>query len=446
MGLFSSRSRSSNSVTNETDNFNTSFGIGGDNNGLAVSGDGNQFLDGGAISAAIDLALNTNAGNNRTTQNALFYGAGSQNAAYDFLDGFVENSNENTANNQADVFEYVAGAQQESNKNNLASLDFASSQTENVLSFGAGVTQAAFGAIAGSANDTLEYSAGLTDTFITASAQNSQDSMEYSSGLTMALLDSNQENTNDAFQFGAGLTQSVLEASENSANKVFDGATDTLSWGAGLVNSVLGTNDANNERQYELNMANLSNLDEQRASVDNMLDDGYMFAGGLIQEILGSSEANQQSLRDSHQAQTVAAQKAADANQKALAAANTQSLNFAGQSLTAVTNSADKNRSALIASNTQSLNFAGQAVNTVVAQSDKALNFVGETAKSMLNGISEFTMQATGQISKQNESGLETIASLSTASDAKSREDMLKLAGGFGVLLTAGFAYLQWKK
>ncbi|MBL0709820.1 MAG: hypothetical protein JJV99_02215 [Colwellia sp.] len=56
MGLFSG-GNSKRTTNNETTNFNTSFGIGGDNTGLAISGDGNNIktTDFGAIKGALSV-------------------------------------------------------------------------------------------------------------------------------------------------------------------------------------------------------------------------------------------------------------------------------------------------------------------------------------------------------------------------------------------------------
>lgn len=261
-----------------------------------------------------DIKFGKQSDNNTFTITTADYGSIGQ--AFEVVDDAFEEM----SNNQANVFEYAAGMQEAQNETALDFLDFADQETDDVLEFAAGATEAAYSDV--------------------------EDSRE---------------------------------------------------WGAGLVGAVLGTNEANQERQY-------AEIENARASVDNMLE----WSGGFINEILDSSEANQENLRLSH-------------------TANTNAL-IAGHSSQIAGMQSNFNNS---------MEFAAGAFDRSMSTVENAAAQTANEAKSVLNGMADYTTNAVAQAGANMSAGIDAIKNAAKSESATMNDTLIKGGAVVGVSLIA---------
>lgn len=340
-------SRSSNNQRQQTSSAtqSTSVGIGGANEGVVITGDGNTYqqTDYNAINRAFD-----------TTADALEFGAGAQQAAYSVVDRSIDSLDDGLENvltfageNNAAAFEIVSNTANQIN-------DIA----ENALTFGGESQMAAY-----------EFIDGYSDT-----------------------LASNQANV---FEWAAGQQQDTNSTALDFLDFADRETDDTLEFAAGLVGAVIDADQVNDSRVHNQQNAILDSINAQRTSVDDLLESGQ----GLFESAIDN-------IQESHN----------------------NSMVFAGEAVN------------------RAFQQSNSAIDKVQAGADKALDFVTSSASSLLNGIAQFSVESSEQQAAQNAAGLTTIANISASEDQKTRQDLMKLAGGFAVLMTAGMLYMGRKK
>lgn len=288
-----SGSRSSSRQTSSNKNDSISIGIGGDNNGVVVNGNGNTVTDHNAVNGAIDvIGKGMEEFTGATTQivnDAFTFAGGSQSAAYDFVDNAMDDMSEQ----QGDVFEWAAGQQQNTNQTALDFLDFADGETDDTLTFAGGLVGAVldsndasidrqYEAIEnqrGSLDNMLEWSGEFIGEILDSS-ENNQESLRQShnqqidnlSAAHNSQLANQQASHNQAMTFASGAFSKGIDTVTDFAKETKDQAVNMLDgmgqytlaatsqMGDALTSGLQAVKDAGDSESAELNDKMLKGL------------------------------------------------------------------------------------------------------------------------------------------------------------------------------------------